>query len=1384
MLDILKKEAGTGDQIKLFLISGQEPQGEILEISGSYIRLLTNEGKDTRLFDKLIGGWEILDSNKKEHQKEKTTEPTDVINLEDKTPKTSEKKESFQKTTKDEHCDEGIEKPTLPGLKIVGKIDLDKIQPKISKRKNEISKTNSIRLIRAAKDLNLPMSQLVELAEEISIKVQPKSSFLISENDFKKIKNYYSTTFKKIELTKGQSNKNSLRLNSLGDLKNLKEKIITEEGKTFLPPNGTIKRYGRNGYGFITDHENNDYFFRFSTIEDKDLLEKLENSQNEIGTAVVCSFHNNSGKLTATNVRLSEPIENLIEQAQELYDNGDKKSSQDLLLLVIDSFPDYVPATSLLNKIKYDHSKSKKTKQNASNSYFRAKSELSRGNIEAAKNYFEEALDLNDHRSENVVKELAYLYQREGNWSKSVELVKANSDKFNSSDPNSFIAFFYESERIYDKAVEFLEKVKSGSRNDNIKLIKRKANAYYRLDKYDEAEQLIKEVLKEQPEDRISQKILEGLEQARISGRYEEELEVFFNEAELFSFSGGLSPFTRYMLERCEYEGIPASEIRDESFSESTLKQLRNLIGRMGKRPKERATYLLTEAKVIERVNPELESERSSALTRYYTSFADYASIESFPVDIVRFLLLEASKLTKTIESISTHLPIYLYSFLENSHEAQKRREAKLDPSLKECLDRNAMKVLDGLADIFATNSNLFSTLLSRLFSKDSLKKHAVVYLNEQLNDQFDTKIKQETFKKAWTEVVERRQIEKQGLYSKFSSLNEIQNTEQFAESFSALKYKLDQFSQTDRYRINSISELVENVYEFNKQVDFEDKERIHNLIQVKISHLIGEIEESPTDFSFNILRNLSSQLERLLKKEFSQVVSTSSPELDLRIAGEGILHNSDNLVSFQVIISNKRGSAPVSPFELTIEDSDDYTLEVSSGKSDGTLKGGQERPIKLNLVKTKGSSELSALPITVVCNYKVRGSEEDKEFKKTLSLRFYSEVEFERIENPFATTADSGPVEDPSMFFGREEFLENVTESILGSGAKCIIIYGQKRSGKSSVLFHLRERLDNDSKAFCIQFSLGEIIEDLSSEVFYYKVLSEIEDSLDILREEGYLVPDFKCPNLNDLSKAPAIVFNEQLKVLRKRMQSIEGWSNKKLVLLLDEFTYIYTAIKRGILSDQFMKSWKSFLEKGHFTSVLIGQDIMPKFTSAYPNEFGVTEPRRLSYLRKSDAKKLIEKPVWDTKRNQSRFIGNALDLILDYTSSNPYYIQIFCARMIEHMNRIKAITATEADVEEVALSYIKGADALTPDKFDNLITAGDAEVESFPPQQVLMALKEIALATKNLSSCSRDALKSKEAVTDEILEDLQTREVIDCPQPDYYKINVRLFKEWLLKN
>ncbi len=370
-------------------------------------------------------------------------------------------------------------------------------------------------------------------------------------------------------------------------------------------------------------------------------------------------------------------------------------------------------------------------------------------------------------------------------------------------------------------------------------------------------------------------------------------------------------------------------------------------------------------------------------------------------------------------------------------------------------------------------------------------------------------------------------------------------------------------------------------------------------------------------------------------------------------------------------------------------------------------------------------------------------------------------------------------------MFFGRGIFIENIRNSILDSASKCIIIYGQKRSGKSSVLYHLKEQLINENDAFCVSFSLGEIVENLSSLTFYYKVLSEMEDALEDMKENGIKVPEFSAPSLTELKEAPSLVFNECLKKFNKDIRQYENWSNKKLILLLDEFTYIYTAIQKKVLSDDFMKTWKSFLEKGFFTSVLVGQDIMPKFTESYPNEFGVTEPKRLSYLDKEDAISLIEKPIWDSEKQRSRFLGNSVSYILDYTSSNPYYIQIFCARLVDYMNMKKYVSVTEADIIDIAQTFIKGEQSLSADKFDNLITAGDADLEAFSPADVLKALKEIAIASKNLDSCHRDAINLGDKIYEEnILKDLKTREVLSCPTLNFYKINVRLFKEWLLIN
>ena len=133
-----------------------------------------------------------------------------------------------------------------------------------------------------------------------------------------------------------------------------------------------------------------------------------------------------------------------------------------------------------------------------------------------------------------------------------------------------------------------------------------------------------------------------------------------------------------------------------------------------------------------------------------------------------------------------------------------------------------------------------------------------------------------------------------------------------------------------------------------------------------------------------------------------------------------------------------------------------------------------------------------------------------------------YSPEDFKPIDNPYAAVADGGPVPVTShMFYGREDFIKNVADSIIKAPSKQVIIYGQKRCGKSSVMLHLKERLMSTGKAFCIFFSLGEIINNLTEAAFYHKILSTIQLELEALELDGLDIPNVEFPKYHRANKS-----------------------------------------------------------------------------------------------------------------------------------------------------------------------------------------------------------------------------------------------------------------------
>lgn len=337
--------------------------------------------------------------------------------------------------------------------------------------------------------------------------------------------------------------------------------------------------------------------------------------------------------------------------------------------------------------------------------------------------------------------------------------------------------------------------------------------------------------------------------------------------------------------------------------------------------------------------------------------------------------------------------------------------------------------------------------------------------------------------------------------------------------------------------------------------------------------------------------------------------------------------------------------------------------------------------------------------------------------------------------------------------------------------------MFGQKRAGKSSLLEHLRRRLLEHANCVAVAFSLQDVAPVLNEAAFFYRILHGVAEALEEIRYGGGSAPDFSGPQLADLETHPTLRFHDLMSGLNRQMRRTDDKSRLYFVLLIDEFTDVFKQILKGGIAPEFMKAWKAVVEKRYFASVLVGQDIMPAFKAAFPNEFGVTEDVRVTYLSDPEATRLIEESV-----GPERYAGRAVDRILNLTAGSPYYTMMLCSRLVDYMNDTRSAVVTEADIATIEQEMISGDRRLTRDKFDNLLCAGDSVQDSgIEPEETLRLCIAIARAADR-GWCSRDSIRDIDNVRlDTLLTDLERRDVVER-KVDAYRIRVGLFNDWLL--
>ena len=269
---------------------------------------------------------------------------------------------------------------------------------------------------------------------------------------------------------------------------------------------------------------------------------------------------------------------------------------------------------------------------------------------------------------------------------------------------------------------------------------------------------------------------------------------------------------------------------------------------------------------------------------------------------------------------------------------------------------------------------------------------------------------------------------------------------------------------------------------------------------------------------------------------------------------------------------------------------------------------------------------------------------------------------------NPYIAGA---PVTETRMFFGREDVFSWIERSLSGKFVDHIlVVHGQRRVGKTSVLKHLGNRLPKNFIPIFIDLQ-GRV--NITLPRFLWWLAREITRALDL--------PD---PERARFEEDPDYFESEFL-------PGVEGQLGDKVLLLtFDEFDTLETTTAQEGLALPFMAILKRLMDHRGLNFIFsIGSSgrKLENMQAAYTSFFKQALYRKISFLDEQDARELIAKPV----EGVMQYDLDAVDLIYEITSGHPYFIQLICHELFSVCQKTNDWQVSKADVEGILDAVIE---------------------------------------------------------------------------------------------
>jgi hypothetical protein len=294
-------------------------------------------------------------------------------------------------------------------------------------------------------------------------------------------------------------------------------------------------------------------------------------------------------------------------------------------------------------------------------------------------------------------------------------------------------------------------------------------------------------------------------------------------------------------------------------------------------------------------------------------------------------------------------------------------------------------------------------------------------------------------------------------------------------------------------------------------------------------------------------------------------------------------------------------------------------------------------------------------------------------------------------------------PIKTSQMFYGRQDVFDWIDQNLSSADALILILHGERRMGKTSILYQLRERPPTPQHA-CVFFSL-ELVSASSLGDLLLDMAIAIRDEL---TKQGVDLPE---PSEENFMHNPQRAFRRFYDVVERTL------GNRKLLIMIDEFDILIAKVEEGKLSPDTLNFLRGLMQHSSTIAFLCTgafkvREMLKDNRSVL---FNIARPYKISYLNPAEAVELITKPVQDYLFYDDLVVQR----ILEVSACHPYFIQYICDLLVKQAQRTQKNYVFLPDINVVLQEIIQdNAGVLKNSVYEPL---------SKPEQKVLAALANV---------------------------------------------------------